>query len=111
MGGGEREPRAGLRRGAREGTADSLTSAELGLVLGVFFMTVRASVWLTHPTHTTRPPTPPKQAAGEGRYWCDQYVAWSKTGAYLLTYHVQGVALWGGPNFDKVARLAHHGVA
>ena len=62
---------------------------------------------LTPPLHTTTPP----QAAGEGRYWCDQYVAWSKTGAYLLTYHRQGVALWGGPNFDKVARLAHHGVA
>jgi len=52
-----------------------------------------------------------EKAAGQGRFWCDQYVAWSKTGAYLLTYHRQGIALWGGPNFEKVARLAHHGVA
>lgn len=52
-----------------------------------------------------------EKAMGQGRYWCDQYVTWSKTGAYLLTYHRQGVALWGGPKFEKVARLAHHGVA
>lgn len=66
---------------------------------------------VAHPPYPHTHQTPTAQAAGEGRYWCDQYVAWSKTGAYLLTYHRQGVALWGGPNFDKVARLAHHGVA
>lgn len=45
-----------------------------------------------------------------GKCWCDLYVAWSNTGAYLLTFHVPGVALWAGPNFTKVARLAHPGV-
>lgn len=57
------------------------------------------------------PPPPTPQAAGEGRYWCDWYVTWSNTGAYLLTYHRQGVALWAGPDFNKCARFEHHGVA
>lgn len=46
-----------------------------------------------------------------GKHWCDLYVSWSNTGAYLLTYHTQGVALWAGPDFVKVARLAHRNVA
>ena len=43
--------------------------------------------------------------------WTDLYVAWSSKGSYLVTFHQQGVALWGGDAFEKLGRLAHAGVA
>ena len=45
------------------------------------------------------------------KHWTDLYVAWSSKGSYLLTFHQQGVALWGGDGFEKLGRLAHTGVA
>ncbi|OQS03656.1 eukaryotic translation initiation factor 3 subunit [Thraustotheca clavata] len=42
-----------------------------------------------------------------GKQWCSQYVKWSPSGTYLTTFHPQGIALWGGNSWDKVARFAH----
>ena len=35
---------------------------------------------------------------------------WSPQGSYLATVHSRGIAIWGGPNFQKVARFNHPGV-
>jgi len=40
------------------------------------------------------------------KIWCDWRVEWSPLGSYLATFHKQGIALWGGPQFTKKARLA-----
>jgi len=45
-----------------------------------------------------------------GLHWCDLYVLWSPQGTYLATFHRQGIALWGGPEFEKQGRYAHHDV-
>lgn len=45
------------------------------------------------------------------KHWTDSYVAWSTQGRYLVTFHRQGIALWGGENFDKLGRIAHERVA
>lgn len=37
--------------------------------------------------------------------WCEMHVKWSPFGTYLLTQHFMGVALWGGPRFEKVLRI------
>ncbi|OQR81093.1 eukaryotic translation initiation factor 3 subunit [Achlya hypogyna] len=55
---------------------------------------------------------PTLEYAGErekssGKQWCSQYVKWSPSGTYLTTFHPQGIALWGGESWDKVARFAH----
>ncbi|CAK4508824.1 unnamed protein product [Aphanomyces euteiches] len=42
-----------------------------------------------------------------GKQWCSQYVAWSPLGTYLATFHPQGLALWGGDSWEKMARFAH----
>ncbi|KAJ3332456.1 Translation initiation factor 3 subunit b [Blyttiomyces sp. JEL0837] len=42
--------------------------------------------------------------------WSDTYVAWSPLGTYLATFHKQGVALWGGPGFEKIVRFPHPSV-
>jgi len=42
--------------------------------------------------------------------WTESYVAWSPHGSYLATFHTEGVALWGGPEFSKLARFRHPGV-
>ncbi|KAG0145988.1 hypothetical protein CROQUDRAFT_657918 [Cronartium quercuum f. sp. fusiforme G11] len=39
--------------------------------------------------------------------WTEAYTAWSPEGTILATVHNQGVALWGGPNFDRIHRLYH----
>jgi len=46
----------------------------------------------------------------ERRLWCDGKVEWSPMGNYLVTFHKQGLALWGNGNFDKVVRFAHQNV-
>jgi translation initiation factor 3 subunit B len=43
-------------------------------------------------------------------FWSDKFVLWSPRGSYLATVHRQGVALWGGPDFERLARFAHPGV-
>jgi len=42
--------------------------------------------------------------------WTESYVKWSSQGSYLATCHSRGIAIWGGPGFQKVARFNHPGV-
>ncbi|OZJ01882.1 hypothetical protein BZG36_05011 [Bifiguratus adelaidae] len=42
--------------------------------------------------------------------WTETYVQWSPLGAYLATFHRQGIALWGGPSWNKIIRFVHPGV-
>ncbi|KAI8914800.1 hypothetical protein PhCBS80983_g00802 [Powellomyces hirtus] len=42
--------------------------------------------------------------------WSDMYVSWSPKGTYLATFHKQGIALWGGPTWNKINRFAHPNV-
>lgn len=38
------------------------------------------------------------------------YVSWSPKGTYLATFHKQGIALWGGPSWNKIVRFPHPNV-
>jgi translation initiation factor 3 subunit B len=42
--------------------------------------------------------------------WTESYIKWSPMGSYMATCHSRGIALWGGPQFQKVARFNHPGV-
>lgn len=42
--------------------------------------------------------------------WTESYVQWSPLGSYLTTFHLQGIALWGGPSFERIMRYPHPGV-
>ncbi|KAJ8318881.1 hypothetical protein KUTeg_003972 [Tegillarca granosa] len=42
--------------------------------------------------------------------WTETYVRWSPQGTYLATFHVKGIALWGGEKFDQIMRFSHPGV-
>ncbi|CAO3684189.1 unnamed protein product [Umbelopsis ramanniana] len=42
--------------------------------------------------------------------WTETYVQWSPLGTYLTTFHRQGIALWGGPSWNKIVRFVHPGV-
>ncbi|KAI7859386.1 eukaryotic translation initiation factor eIF2A-domain-containing protein [Circinella umbellata] len=42
--------------------------------------------------------------------WTETYVQWSPLGSYLATFHAQGIALWGGPSWNKIVRFVHPGV-
>ena len=35
---------------------------------------------------------------------------WSPRGTYLATFHMKGIALWGGENFKQIQRFSHSGV-
>lgn len=35
---------------------------------------------------------------------------WSPQGTYLTTFHVPGIALWGGERFEKQGRFPHKDV-
>ena len=39
--------------------------------------------------------------------WTDGSVKWSPFGSFLCTFHSQGVALWGGASWSKLARFPH----
>jgi len=39
--------------------------------------------------------------------WTESVIKFSPKGSYLSTCHKQGIALWGGPNFKRVARFIH----
>eukprot|EP00798_Chlamydomonas_sp_ICE-L_P008193 gene8193-1455_t len=43
-------------------------------------------------------------------FWTESFVQWSPMGNYLTTVHRQGVAVWGGPEFTRLARFAHPNV-
>ena len=45
-----------------------------------------------------------------GRVWCESAVNWSPQGSYLATYHVAGIKLWGGEDFQAQCRFAHSDV-
>jgi len=52
----------------------------------------------------------PPDVAHSRQHWSDMYVAWSPLGSYLATFHKQGIALWGGASWGKIARFAHPNV-
>uniref|UniRef100_A0A0K8TT04 Eukaryotic translation initiation factor 3 subunit B n=1 Tax=Tabanus bromius TaxID=304241 RepID=A0A0K8TT04_TABBR len=37
----------------------------------------------------------------------DTYVKWSPMGTYIVTFHIQGVAIWGGVKFNKINKFPH----
>lgn len=39
----------------------------------------------------------------------ENFIKWSPLGTYIVTFHKQGVVLWGGPNFSKVNKFPHPG--
>lgn len=39
--------------------------------------------------------------------WTETYSQWSPQGTYIATLHGPGVALWGGPTFERINRFAH----
>lgn len=43
----------------------------------------------------------------EGKVWTEAQVAWSPRGSYLLTFHSQGVQIWGGASWSKLGRFLH----
>lgn len=42
--------------------------------------------------------------------WTDTFVVWSPRGTYLSTFHRQGIALWGGTEFNRLNRFNHTNV-
>lgn len=44
-------------------------------------------------------------------FWTEApFLVWSPRGTYIATMHRQGAALWGGAEFQRLARFAHPGV-
>lgn len=43
-------------------------------------------------------------------FWTESFVGWSPHGSYLATMHRQGIALWGGPSFQRLVRFTHQDV-
>ncbi|KAL8396566.1 hypothetical protein RB594_003589 [Gaeumannomyces avenae] len=39
--------------------------------------------------------------------WTESFVQWSPLGTYLMSMHMQGVQLWGGPKWDRLGRFPH----
>lgn len=46
----------------------------------------------------------------ERENWTDSYITFSPRGTYLATFHRQGIALWGGKQWKRIARFQHRGV-
>lgn len=44
----------------------------------------------------------------EGKYMTDMMVQWSPHGNFLLTYHKQGVVIWGGSLVEKINKFSHN---
>ncbi len=42
--------------------------------------------------------------------WSDSFVRWSPRGAYLATFHRQGIVLWGGESFKRLRKVSQPGV-
>jgi translation initiation factor 3 subunit B len=42
--------------------------------------------------------------------WTESYLQWSPFGSYLASFHPMGVALWGGPKWERIERFTHQGV-
>eukprot|EP00873_Tetraselmis_striata_P009974 jgi/Tetstr1/430238/TSEL_020066.t1 len=43
-------------------------------------------------------------------FWTESFVQWSPRGNMLATVHRQGVAVWGGPAFQRLNKFGHSGV-
>lgn len=41
----------------------------------------------------------------------EQTVKWSPLGTYIVAFHKQGVAIWGGPKFTKINKFPHPGTS
>eukprot|EP00871_Galdieria_phlegrea_P003094 jgi/Galph1/3786/GphlegSOOS_G2505.1 len=39
--------------------------------------------------------------------WTESHCQWSPKGTYFATFHVQGIALWGGPKWERLMRFPH----
>ncbi|KAJ1893943.1 Translation initiation factor 3 subunit b [Kickxella alabastrina] len=39
--------------------------------------------------------------------WTERFVKWSPLGSFMCTIHYQGLVLWGGPSWKKLARFVH----
>ncbi|BFZ57869.1 Translation initiation factor 3 subunit b [Savitreella phatthalungensis] len=39
--------------------------------------------------------------------WTETYTQWSPLGSYLASFHQQGLQLWGGASWKRIARFAH----
>ncbi|KAN0060482.1 Translation initiation factor 3 subunit b [Thecaphora frezii] len=50
------------------------------------------------------------QVAHSRQRWTETYVQWSPLGTFLVTFHRQGIALWGGPSLERFMRFPHPGV-
>lgn len=50
------------------------------------------------------------QVAHSRTRWTESYVQWSPLGTYLATFHLQGIALWGGAAWERIMRYPHPGV-
>lgn len=50
------------------------------------------------------------EEAYKREFWTESFVQWSPQGTMIATMHRQGVALWGGPTFERIARIAHANV-
>jgi translation initiation factor 3 subunit B len=51
-----------------------------------------------------------EKSVDKNKNWTELYTSWSTRGSYLATFHNQGILLWGGEDFQKLARFAHTGV-
>ena len=50
------------------------------------------------------------ESAYKRTFWTESFVQWSPQGSMIATMHRQGVAVWGGPSFSRLARYSHPGV-
>eukprot|EP00955_Chlamydomonas_euryale_P089861 364496-Chlamydomonas_euryale.AAC.45 len=41
------------------------------------------------------------------QHWTESFVQWSPLGNYITTMHRQGAAIWAGPEWTRLQRLAH----
>ncbi|KAI0981772.1 hypothetical protein GJ496_003963 [Pomphorhynchus laevis] len=53
---------------------------------------------------------PEPQSCINRQLWTEKNFAWSPLGTYLASFHDKGIVIWGGVEFDRLARIAHHNV-
>jgi translation initiation factor 3 subunit B len=44
-------------------------------------------------------------------FWTESFVQWSAHGSVLATIHRQGIAVWGGRSWKRIARMSHPNVS
>lgn len=50
------------------------------------------------------------ETKSQDKTWCEMNVDWSPLGNYFVTFHKQGLLLWGGKEYKRLIRLAHDNV-